>query len=291
MLAAVATVLALYAVFLYYRLSVLKRAIKGCRVAGPEWLRQAALRFGQCMAHLVGVRIASLGGEGLDADKSVRYMYAWHPHGFISYVPSYLMGDMATSGKPHDRVWFGTCAPILFKIPILGELFTLANARPVDKRTMETILGHRNGSTIAVQPGGIKEQAATRHDQEQAFFPRKLGFIRLAIRHQTPLMPLYLFGENQVFPFLLQCLLTCTDLDSPASPALHARRRLRVAHPRHLPGDGHDFPRLKGQIWAADGALPARRHRRSHPLRPTRRRRAAGEPSRTCDFRPLLHDC
>ena len=37
-------------------------------------------------------------------------MYAWHPHGFISYVPSYLMGDMATSGAPHGRVWYGTCS-------------------------------------------------------------------------------------------------------------------------------------------------------------------------------------
>ena len=188
-----------YAVWVYFRLGVLKRSIKGCRPAGYPALRDAALAFGEACANSVGVRIASLGGDGMEADKSRRYMYAWHPHGFISYVPSYLMGRMATSGAPHDRVWFGTCAPILFRIPFLGELYTVANARPVDKRSLEAILSHKNQGTIAVQPGGIKEQAATRHDQEQAFFPKRLGFIRLAIKHQTPLMPLYLFGENQLY--------------------------------------------------------------------------------------------
>lgn len=198
-LAVLLSILAAYAFLVYWRMGILKLAIKQCRPVGPEWLRGGFLRLAKFLANVVGVRIASLDGEGLAADKSRRYMYAWHPHGFISYVPSYLMGDMATSGAPHGRVWFGTCAPILFNLPVLGEHFTMANARPVDKRTLEHILGHQNGSTIAVQPGGIKEQAATRHDQEQAFFPKRLGFIRLAIKYQTPLMPLYIFGENQLY--------------------------------------------------------------------------------------------
>ena len=190
---------ATYAIFVWYRKRLLARAIKDCRSVGSEAVRRGFLSLAQFLAHIVGVRIASIGGEGLDADKSRRYMYTWHPHGFISFVPSYLMGSMATSGEPHGREWYGTCAPILFNIPILGEHFMMANARPVDKRSLECILSHKNGRTIAVQPGGIKEQAATLHDQEQAFFPKRRGFIRLAIKHQTPLMPLYIFGENQLY--------------------------------------------------------------------------------------------
>ena len=34
---------------------------------------------------------------------------------------------------------------------------------------------------------------------EQAYFPKKLGFVRLAIKHGTPLVPMYLFGENQLY--------------------------------------------------------------------------------------------
>jgi len=191
--------LAAYALWVYVRMQILKGAIKGSRAVGPQWVRNSFLLLFKFLAHVNGVRIASLGGEGLSADPSRRYMYAWHPHGFLSCIPSCLMGEMAISGAPHDRVWYGTCAPVLFYIPVLGEHFMMSNARPVDKRTLERILGHKNGHSIALQPGGMKEQAATRHDQEQAFFPKRLGFIRLAIKHQTPLMPLYIFGENQLY--------------------------------------------------------------------------------------------
>ncbi|CAK0794616.1 unnamed protein product [Prorocentrum cordatum] len=148
-------------------------------------------------AALNGVKVKSEGGEGVSADKSKAYIYVWHPHGFISFVPSFLMGSMAVGGHPHGRPWFGTCIPLLFNIPILGEIFSLTNARPVDRKTIETLL--KSGASVAIQPGGVKEQAATREDQEQAFFPAKLGFIKLAIQHGRPLMPLYLFGENQLY--------------------------------------------------------------------------------------------
>merc|ERR1719291_430858 len=86
---------------------------------------------------------------------------------------------------------------LLFNIPMLGEIFSMTNARPVDRKTIEYLL--KSGASVAIQPGGVKEQAQTREDQEQAFFPAKLGFIRLAIQHGRPLMPLYLFGENQLY--------------------------------------------------------------------------------------------
>ena len=97
---------------------------------GPAWLGKLSTSFAKLSANAAGVRIASLSGKGLDADASKRYMYIWHPHGFVSYVPSMLMGDMARSGSPHNREWFGTCAPLLFNIPGLGEHFTISNARP-----------------------------------------------------------------------------------------------------------------------------------------------------------------
>merc|ERR1712060_633504 len=40
---------------------------------------------------------------------------------------------------------------------------------------------------------------ATRHDQELAMFPANLGFIRMAIKYGTPLLILYVFGENQLY--------------------------------------------------------------------------------------------
>ena len=88
------------------------RATKECRSVGPLWLGLLSAYLAKLWANLMGVRIASLGGEGLRADKSQRYLYVWHPHGFVSYVPANLMGGMALTGEPHDRPWFGTCIPL-----------------------------------------------------------------------------------------------------------------------------------------------------------------------------------
>mmetsp|Transcript_15631 Transcript_15631/g.33239 ORF Transcript_15631/g.33239 Transcript_15631/m.33239 type:complete len:315 (-) Transcript_15631:111-1055(-) len=187
---------AVYGAYLWWRLSLLHKAVRRCSACGPRWLARIAATGATKYAAFWGVELISEGGEGLKAE-SKQYMYVWHPHGFISFVPSFIMGGKAVAGEPHGRPWFGTCIGLLFKIPVLGEVFQLTNARPVDRRSLDSILSQ--GGSIALQPGGVKEQAATRHDQEQAFFPAKLGFIRMAIKYGLPLMPLYIFGENQLY--------------------------------------------------------------------------------------------
>lgn len=160
-----------YAAFMWWRLQMLKTAVRKGRSMGPAWLRRFAASFMTRTANLNGVRLASEGGEGLHAKVPGHFIYVWHPHGFVSYVPSHIMGSKAIAGQPHGTEWFGTCIPLIFNIPFLGEIFQLTNARPVDQKTCESIL--RNGKGIAIQPGGVKEQAASQHDQEQAFFSFK----------------------------------------------------------------------------------------------------------------------
>ena len=124
-------------------------------------------------------------------------MYVWHTHGFVAYAATMLVSGMSVRKMPHGREWFASCAPVLFRIPLLGEMITVTNGRQVDRGSLTALC--KAGASFGIQPGGIHEQAATRHDQEQAFFPKKLGFVRLAIKHGTPLVPMYLFGENQLY--------------------------------------------------------------------------------------------
>ena len=56
----------------------------------------------------------------------------------------------------------------------------------------------RGGTSVGVNPGGNYEMTMSDHAQEQVF-AQKLGFIRLALETGTPLLPMYGFGENQVF--------------------------------------------------------------------------------------------
>lgn len=53
-----------------------------------------------------------------------------------------------------------------------------------------------------MQPGGIPEQLRSDHRREIALFPKRLGFVRLAMRHGVDLLPVYIFGENQAYTTL-----------------------------------------------------------------------------------------
>lgn len=165
---------------------------------GPKWLGVLAWQFLHGWSRLMGVRLASEKGEGLDLiDPARRYLIVWHPHGFIAWSALFIVSRMAVIGHPHGREWFAMVAPALFKIPIFSEALMLVNGRKVDKKVVENLL--EKGQSIAIQPGGVKEQMASRHDQEQAVFPQNLGFIRMAIKHGMDLLPVYIFNENQLY--------------------------------------------------------------------------------------------
>ncbi|KAL1508401.1 hypothetical protein AB1Y20_004511 [Prymnesium parvum] len=167
------------------------------RLFGPRWLAKLFARMNATIAWLAGVRLRTSEGPGLQTTSARPFIYVWHPHGFVSYCPTMIIGQLAVNAEPHGYEWYAACAPVLFKIPVLGDIISVTNGRSVARASLEALL--KAGKTFAIQPGGIKEQAQTLHDQEQAFFASKLGFIRLAIKYGRPLMPLYIFGENQLY--------------------------------------------------------------------------------------------
>lgn len=171
---------------------------KACR-AGPQWLGLLAWRILNIYSGLVGVNLASEGGEGLKlVDPTRRYLIAWHPHGFLAWSAMFILCRQAVAGEPCGREWFAMVAPALFRLPIVGEMLLLVNGRRVDRKVFEHLLS--SGASVAVQPGGVTEQLMTRHDQEQVVFPKRLGFIRQAIKHGVDyLMPCYIFQETQMY--------------------------------------------------------------------------------------------
>ncbi|CAE8590058.1 unnamed protein product, partial [Polarella glacialis] len=180
------------------RRRLLEDAEKTGRRIGPRWLGLWTNKFVYAWSSLAGVKLASEGGEGLTAlDSSRRYMIVWHPHGFIAWSALFVASRMAVQGHPHGDEWFAMVAPTLFRIPFVSEALMLMNARRVDKKVVENLASR--GKSFAIQPGGVREQLSTRHDQEQAIFPANLGFLRVAIRHGIDLLPVYIFGENQTF--------------------------------------------------------------------------------------------
>jgi len=88
-------------------------------------------------------------------------------------------------------------ADVVFSVPALRELMLLANFRSANAKVLDKLLA--DGKVAGVFPGGIHEQLASDPSCERLFFARNLGFVRAAIKQGVPLVPMYNFGENQLF--------------------------------------------------------------------------------------------
>eukprot|EP00929_Paragymnodinium_shiwhaense_P121623 TRINITY_DN93936_c0_g1_i1.p1 TRINITY_DN93936_c0_g1~~TRINITY_DN93936_c0_g1_i1.p1 ORF type:complete len:337 (-),score=63.12 TRINITY_DN93936_c0_g1_i1:64-1026(-) len=131
-------------------------------------------------------------------DPNKQYLVVWHPHGAFTISALYLFAYYAAASKifPGGRLYCAI-ADLLFNVPGLSELLLMCNARSIDSKTVNKVL--QAGNCIAIQPGGIHEQVRTDENKEKVYFSGRLGFVRMAIKHGVPLLPIYAFGENQLF--------------------------------------------------------------------------------------------
>jgi hypothetical protein len=163
---------------------------------GPRWLARALSFFlTRLLGDVNGSPLASVGLPSPPVDPSKQHLVVWHPHGAFTCMT--FMHCAYQSQKKAPMGWFPGIAPVLFKVPFFREMVMLLDARSVEPKVLEQLASA--GQTIAIQPGGIPEQLEANSDREVAIFPPKLGFIRLAMRHGIPLLPVYVFGENQSY--------------------------------------------------------------------------------------------
>jgi len=193
-----ATAVALWAA--WYHL-VLRNASRQTTPWGPEWLA-VALSSGVYRASSWYLRFTHNGEEALSNGiwkKQQQYVVVWHPHGAYTIAALCFVSHFWATGYPGgvrgDR--YVCIAPLLFRIPFLSEFLLLCGARSQDSKTFNNLLA--SGATVGVQPGGLFEQVSTDHTQERVYFPARLGFVRLAMKHGVPILPIYAFGENQLY--------------------------------------------------------------------------------------------
>mmetsp|Transcript_7371 Transcript_7371/g.20623 ORF Transcript_7371/g.20623 Transcript_7371/m.20623 type:complete len:341 (-) Transcript_7371:122-1144(-) len=190
---------------LWYRL-VLRRVARTPRPWGPQWL---AVRLSGLL-HDFGcwyLQWSNNGEETIKAgvwEQGKQYIIVWHPHGAFTVSALYFISHWVSISWPwgvdrhglRGRVYCAV-APLLLQIPGLSEFLLLCNARSVESKSFDALLA--SGATVAVQPGGLLEQVETDDQRERIFFPARLGFIRMALKHGTKLLPCYCFGENQLY--------------------------------------------------------------------------------------------
>ena len=86
-----------------------------------------------------------------------------------------------------------------FNIPFYRDLIMSLGMAAVSRRSCETILSSGPGRSIVIVVGGAAESLNARPGVNDLVLRKRLGFIRIAIRHNAPLVPLFSFGENDLY--------------------------------------------------------------------------------------------
>ena len=134
--------------------------------------------------------------ELLDAQK--QYLFCAFPHGCCTVNHGLTMTDACGMlsqiypGKRRDLA-----ATVLFFIPIIREILLLWGN--VDAGGATAHYNLRRGRSLMIFIGGEKEQLLTKPHQHQIVINERKGFIKLSLLYGCPLVPMYCFGENELF--------------------------------------------------------------------------------------------
>lgn len=126
-----------------------------------------------------------------------QFLFAVFPHGSnVDY--RLLMEGMLYETLPHLAPNIRTlAATVIFRLPLVREFALWTGC--IDARRAVASKALRNGRSILVLPGGEAEQIRTVHGKEKVYLHRRKGFIKLALRHGVPIVPVYVFGASDYY--------------------------------------------------------------------------------------------
>jgi len=130
------------------------------------------------------------------------YLFASFPHGVFSLAAHFaLISNGAGVDETFPKVRIAPLIiSLLFKVPFMREVGLFAG---LGKATAETAdHAFSKGLSVLLMPGGAAEallQPCPEKKTVPIFVKERRGFVRLALRHKVPLVPVYSFGEHDVY--------------------------------------------------------------------------------------------
>ena len=133
--------------------------------------------------------------------KKDQAIFAIIPHGIVPVS----LGFAALPQIAIDT--FGGFRPVVASatnfLPFLRSVLSWIDSIDANKSSVDHAL--RNGDRIGVSPGGIAEmfegypKPGRLPNDECALLKSRKGFVRLALKHKVPLIPVYCFGATKMF--------------------------------------------------------------------------------------------
>jgi 1-acyl-sn-glycerol-3-phosphate acyltransferase len=115
-------------------------------------------------------------------------------HGVIPYHGFLFAKKLIDERKIYPR---GLGAEFLFRVPGLREFFLRGGAVNASPKNAIRLL--RENNVIMLAPGGIYEALIAKKGLRRIPWERRKGFVELAVKTRTPIVPTYCRGINAVY--------------------------------------------------------------------------------------------
>ncbi|KFM70166.1 2-acylglycerol O-acyltransferase 2-A, partial [Stegodyphus mimosarum] len=161
-----------------------------------EWLRR--WRIWKYFANYFPVKMI----KTADFDPNKNYILGYHPHGIMCYG---AFSCFATEATNFSEVFPGITPRILtlegqFWFPFHREHILSTGACAATKESIEWNLTREGkGNALILVVGGASEALDAHPGRASLVLKRRKGFVRLAIKHGASLVPVFGFGENDLF--------------------------------------------------------------------------------------------
>ncbi|PPQ85401.1 hypothetical protein CVT25_006397 [Psilocybe cyanescens] len=147
----------------------------------------------------------------LPADRP--YVFGYHPHGsfyatlrvnFELTSPWGALATFATEATGFSAAFPGIKPHLLtlttnFQMPFYRDILLALGVCSVSKRSCSNILKAGAGSAITIVVGGAAESLSAHPGTADLTLRKRLGFIKLAIQYGADLVPVFSFGENDIY--------------------------------------------------------------------------------------------
>ncbi|KZS94498.1 DAGAT-domain-containing protein [Sistotremastrum niveocremeum HHB9708] len=159
------------------------------------WFRQM-----RCWRYFADYYPATLKKEA-DLPPDRPYVFGYHPHGIIGMG---AFATFATESTGFSSQFPGIVPHLLtlasnFNIPIYRDILLHLGVCSVSKKSCSNILKKGPGSAICIVVGGAAESLSAHPGTADLTLRKRLGFLKLAIRHGADLVPVFSFGENDIY--------------------------------------------------------------------------------------------
>lgn len=137
-----------------------------------------------------------------DLDPEKNYIMGYHPHGIVC---AGAFCNFATEANDFSRVFPGIKPHLLtlegqFWFPFHRELILGTGTCSASKESIEWLLTKEGkGQAIALVIGGAAEALDAHPGSVTLTLRRRKGFVKLALKHGASLVPVFSFGENDIF--------------------------------------------------------------------------------------------